>query len=75
MEDLFIIKIGGETINNSETLKTCLKAIAASEQKIILVHGGGKKVTELAQKLQVPQQMMEGRRIKSAETLELCTMV
>lgn len=75
MEDLFIIKIGGETINNSETLKTCLKAIAASGQKTILVHGGGKKVTELAQKLQVPQQMVEGRRITSAETLELCTMV
>ena len=75
MEDLFIIKIGGETINKSETLKICLKAIAAFGQKIILVHGGGKKVTELAQKLQVPQQMVEGRRITSAETLELCTMV
>lgn len=75
MEDLFIIKIGGETINNPETLKICLKTIATSGKKIILVHGGGKKVTELAQKLQIPQQMVEGRRITSAETLELCTMV
>ena len=39
------------------------------------MHGGGKKVTELAQKLFIPQQMIEGRRITSAETLELCTMV
>ncbi|MBU4537894.1 MAG: acetylglutamate kinase [Weeksellaceae bacterium] len=75
MEDLIIIKIGGETINNKETLKTCLRAIAAARQKVILVHGGGKKVTELAQKLFIPQQMVEGRRITSAETLELCTMV
>jgi len=75
MGDLFIIKIGGETINSKETLKTCLKAIANSGKKVILVHGGGKKVTELAQKLFIPQQMVEGRRITSLETLELCTMV
>lgn len=75
MEDLFIIKIGGETLSSKETLLNCLKAIAASEKKVILVHGGGKKVTELAQKLEIPQQMVEGRRITSAETLDLCTMV
>lgn len=75
MEDLFIIKIGGETLSSKETLLNCLKAIAASEKKVVLVHGGGKKVTELAQKLEIPQQMVEGRRITSAETLDLCTMV
>lgn len=75
MKDLFIVKIGGETINSKETLQSVLKSIAESGKNIILVHGGGKKVTELAQKLGIPQQMVEGRRITSAETLELCTMV
>lgn len=75
MEDLFIIKIGGETLSSKETLLNCLKAIAACGKKVILVHGGGKKVTELAQKLFIPQQMVEGRRITSLETLELCMMV
>ena len=75
MEDLFIIKIGGETIGSKEILLNLLKAIVVSGKKVILVHGGGKKVTELAQKLEIPQQMIEGRRITSAETLDLCTMV
>lgn len=75
MEDLFIIKIGGETISNNEVLQNCLKAVAQSGKRIILVHGGGKKVTELAKILSIPQNMIEGRRITSAETLELCTMV
>lgn len=75
MEDLFIIKIGGETISNNEVFQNCLKAIAQSGKRIILVHGGGKKVTELAKILAIPQNMIEGRRITSAETLELCTMV
>lgn len=75
MEELFIIKIGGETISNKGALKSCLEAISKFEQKIILVHGGGKKVTELAVKLGISQEMIDGRRITSAETLELCTMV
>lgn len=75
MDDLFVIKIGGETINNKEALQTCVKAIASSGMKVILVHGGGKKVTEMAQSLNIPQQMVEGRRITTSETLDLCTMI
>jgi acetylglutamate kinase len=75
MEELFIIKIGGETIGKKDALKSCLEAISKSGQKIILIHGGGKKVTELAVKLAISQEMIDGRRITSAETLELCTMV
>ena len=75
MEELFLIKIGGETISNKGALKSCLEVISKSGQKIILVHGGGKKVTELGVKLGIPQEMIDGRRITSDETLELCTMV
>lgn len=75
MEDLFVVKIGGETLNSQPSLENCLQAVADSGKKVVLVHGGGKKVNELALRLGVKQQMIEGRRITSAETLELCTMV
>ena len=75
MEELYIIKIGGETLNNETSLNACMKAIAESHKNIILVHGGGKKATEIAQKLGIQQQMVEGRRITSAATLEVVTMV
>lgn len=75
MQDLFIIKVGGDTLNNPETLQNCIKACAESGKNIILNHGGGKKVTELAAKLGIKQQMIEGRRITSPETLDLCTMI
>lgn len=74
-EELYIIKIGGETLNNSESLENCLNAIAATEKPVILVHGGGRKVTELAALLNIEQKMVDGRRITSQETMELCTMV
>lgn len=43
--------------------------------KKILVHGGGKLATRLADELNIPQQMVEGRRITDEETLKLVTMV
>ncbi len=75
MKNLYIIKIGGDTLNHETSLKSCIQAIADSGEKVILVHGGGKKVTELASKLGIEQEMIDGRRITSTETLDLCTMV
>jgi len=43
--------------------------------KKILVHGGGKLATKLAGQLNIPQQMIEGRRVTDAETLKIVTMV
>jgi acetylglutamate kinase len=39
------------------------------------VHGGGKLATRLAEKLAIPQQLIEGRRITDEETLRVVTMV
>ena len=44
-------------------------------KKKILVHGGGKLATNLAEQMNVPQQMVDGRRITDAETLKIVTMV
>ncbi len=75
MKNLYIIKIGGDTLNNETSLQSCIQSIADSGEKVILVHGGGKKVTEHASKLGIEQKMIDGRRITSPETLDLCTMV
>lgn len=75
MDKLYVIKIGGNIINNEEKLSSFLKAFAAVQGKKILVHGGGKLATKLAEQMNVPQQMVEGRRITDAETLKIVTMV
>jgi acetylglutamate kinase len=75
MESLYVIKIGGNIIDNEMTLSTFLKKFAALGSKKILVHGGGKLATRLAEKMGIPQQMIDGRRITDAETLKLVTMV
>lgn len=75
MEQLYVIKIGGNIVDDETKLAVFLKAFAAIDAKKILVHGGGKLATKLAAQLNVPQQMVEGRRITDGETLKIVTMV
>jgi len=56
-------------------LQALLKGFAAMEGPKVLVHGGGREATALAGKLGIPVQMVEGRRITDAATLEVVTMV
>ena len=72
---LHIVKIGGNVIDNEESLKKFLLDFSKIKQKKILVHGGGKTATELAQKLGIEQSIVNGRRVTDAETLKIVTMV
>lgn len=75
MDNLYIIKIGGNIIDDEKKLASFLKDFAAIEGNKILVHGGGKLATKLAEQMNVPQQVLDGRRITDAETLKIVTMV
>ena len=84
MEKVFVIKIGGNIIDDEEKLAAFLQEFAgifgrggADPHKPlgILVHGGGKLATRLAAELGIQQQLVDGRRITDAETLKIVTMV
>jgi acetylglutamate kinase len=75
MDTLYVIKIGGNIIDNEGKMASFLKDFAAVQGKKILVHGGGKLATRLAETMNIPQQMVEGRRITDADTLRIVTMV
>jgi acetylglutamate kinase len=72
---LFVIKIGGNVIDNSENLHRFLKAFSALKGLKILVHGGGKAATKMSETLGVETKLVEGRRITDIETLRVVTMV
>lgn len=74
-EKLSIVKIGGNIIEDESALSAFLKLFSKLEGKKILVHGGGKRATHIASKLGIESQMVNGRRVTDAETLEVITMV
>ncbi|WP_298781580.1 acetylglutamate kinase [uncultured Polaribacter sp.] len=75
MEKLSIIKIGGNIIEDENSLNEFLTLFSNLEGKKILVHGGGKRATNIASKLGIESKMINGRRITDLETLEVITMV
>jgi acetylglutamate kinase len=75
MDKLLVIKIGGNVLDDEQACMAFLKSFSALPGAKILVHGGGKLATQLAGKLGVQQQLLEGRRITDSETLKIVTMV
>jgi acetylglutamate kinase len=75
MDKLIIVKIGGNIIDDEGKLSCFLKDFATIRGRKILIHGGGKLATRLAEQMKIPQQMVDGRRITDAETLKIVTMV
>ena len=75
MPTLYVVKIGGNIIDDEKKLSSFLEDFAALDGLKILVHGGGKLATRMAEQMNIPQQMVDGRRITDAETLKIVTMV
>ncbi|MGB5553709.1 MAG: acetylglutamate kinase [Flavobacteriaceae bacterium] len=74
-QKLSIVKIGGNVIENIEELSRFLCNFAKLDGQKILVHGGGKKASEILSKMGIEPKMVGGRRITDAESLEVITMV
>lgn len=72
---LHIIKIGGKLINDAATLQEFLQVFVQVPGQKILIHGGGRKATELSALLGIETKMIDGRRITNKETLEVAIMV
>jgi acetylglutamate kinase len=72
---LSIIKIGGNIIDDEVKLAAFLDNYAAVPGLKILVHGGGKLATKVAEGLGIRQELVDGRRITDGETLKVVTMV
>lgn len=70
-----VVKIGGNVIDHPQALKIFLEDFAKLEGPKVLIHGGGKLATALSAKLNIPTQMVEGRRVTDEQTLQICTMV
>lgn len=75
MDRLTIIKVGGKVVEDAESLNALLDQFIKFSGNKILVHGGGSTATEIAAKLGIETEMVEGRRITGKSMLDVVTMV
>ena len=73
--EVTIVKVGGAVVEDEEQLTRLLQDFCAIKGAKILVHGGGRRATKVAERLGIETKMVDGRRITDAEMLEVVTMV
>lgn len=74
-QNITIVKVGGAVVENPEQLNNLLDAFEQIAGSKVLVHGGGRLATSMAQRLGVETVMVEGRRVTDDRMLEVVTMV
>ena len=74
-EKLTIVKVGGAVVEDEVQLAQLLKDFSAIEGRKVLVHGGGRRATQVAASLGIESKMVNGRRITDADMLSVVTMV
>lgn len=72
---LTLIKVGGKIVEEENSLKQLLQDFSQISEYKILVHGGGRSATRIAEKLGIESKMVDGRRVTDEETLQVVTMV
>lgn len=74
-QQLTVIKIGGNIIDNPTELTQFLSDFSKIEGAKVLVHGGGKSATKMAQSVGLTPKMVDGRRITDAPMLDIAVMI
>ena len=74
----FVVKFSGKVTEDHDRLMTLAEELALLHQvgiRVCVIHGGGKQLTQLAEKLGVEQTIIEGRRVTDDDTLEMAKMI
>jgi acetylglutamate kinase len=72
---LRVLKVGGSALTDAGWVERLAAAVAAAPRPLVVVHGGGPEISDLARRLEVPVAWAGGRRVTSAAALEVAGMV
>jgi len=75
MEQPWVIKIGGHEITDLDYLQALGAFLKLLPMPILIVHGGGKEISETQEKFGITPQKIDGVRITDAQSLDIVTMV
>ncbi len=75
IDNLLVVKIGGSTLGQHDTTLTDLVELQKRGVPVIVIHGGGKIITEWLVKQGAPSRFFQGERITDKTGLEIVTAV
>lgn len=74
MSEILVVKLGGTTIAEQSQVLAEVAAVAR-KRPVVIVHGGGKRITEWLERLGVPSRFEGGLRVTDAQSLEVAAAV
>lgn len=74
-QSLTIVKVGGAVVEDEAQLESLLAGFGSISGRRVLVHGGGRRATQVASRLGIESRMVSGRRVTDEAMLEVVTMV
>src|SRR4051794_27043079 len=74
MSEILVVKLGGTTIADQQQVLTEVAAVAR-RRPVVLVHGGGKRITEWLERMGVPSTFENGLRVTDQAALEVAAAV
>jgi acetylglutamate kinase len=74
MSEILVVKLGGTTITDQQQVLEEVAAIAR-QRPVVLVHGGGRRITEWLDRLGVPSRFEGGLRVTDPAALEVAAAV
>lgn len=75
MSKLIVVKIGGATLGNHDTTLEDIVSLQQRDWSVIVVHGGGKMITDWLAARGIATKFVEGERVTDETTLEVVVSV
>ena len=75
MKTVSVIKIGGATLGQHDTTIEDIVELQRRGQALVVIHGGGKLITEWLSKQQIPTRFVKGERVTDKASLEVVVSV
>lgn len=70
-----VVKIGGTVASDTDSLQALLEELVSLRRAAVLVHGGGKRVSEMSGLLGMTPRFIDGIRLTSAAEMQVVDMV
>lgn len=75
LDSLTVVKVGGNEVDDPAWVAALAAAVAGAPGPVVVVHGGGKEVTELQRVLGAEPEWHDGLRVTTPAALRAVTMV
>ncbi len=77
-DKVVVVKIGGSMMEDNNILESALDDLILMKYvgiKVVLIHGGGKQINEMAVERGIKPQFVDGLRVTNRDTIEIVKMV